>query len=763
MKKSYLLLAVPALLLGACSSEEEGLVAPGNGVTFEVNLPADMSTRAFADGFSANRLQLAVFEASTDPVNKGKFLYDKEVSFEENKHATTVTLDLVKGKHYDVIFWASKASDASKGFTSPYTFDAANGTITIDYTGGVDANGAAVNPVAINDENRDAFFSVKRNVEVGNSATTETVYLYRPFAQINVGTDDLSIAAEAGFNTEKLTSSVKVSNIYSKLDLYTGQASGEVKDLTFVAGAKAEDPNTFPGNTTEKTYTYLSMNYILTGIEIDSSAKYDQGDYTNRAQSESVNVDLSFFDDSKEVNTLNISNVPVQRNYRTNIFGSLLTSKVAFEVTKDPIPFTEDHNYLYSEWDGKTLTAIDKTGDVVNVNASSDFAWLVKDLAENAGDYAGKTIKLNAEMNMSGFPIEVKTAAAAFTGTFDGNGNTIKGLNLVSPKEATTDLPPVAFIQKLQGTVKNVNLDNLKINNTAAANSYVSGFIGIAENATIENVNVLGGSINGSTYKPSWDSSDRIEGTGAVVGVLKDGSKVIGCENAATVSGTSYIGGVVGNAQFNNTMTDMQIKDCKNTGVVSGNYVVGGIVGISSATVSNCTNSGEASCTNYSVGGIAGEQRLNGGIENCKNTADIYGNGANPSQYGVGGIVGWIRYIILTNSTKNDIVRIIGNTNTGSVIAPKMTGVGGIVGMWYNNGELYDNVSNAPFIEGSNFVSGILGGHQAINQALEGIDNILYYYGNTYTTATENVKADTNKGDILYINSADKVKNEKKQ
>ena len=348
MKKSYLLFAVPALLLGACSSEEDGLVPTGNGVTFEVSLPADMATRAFADGLSANRLQYSVFEHSDKPDQPGKYLFDDEVQFPEGEWTTTVNLDLVKGKDYDVVFWASKststtttdpAGNQTTTVSSVYTFNPQTPSIHIDYTG-----------IAVNDEGRDAFFGVKRKVHVENNATSEKVYLYRPFAQVNVGTDDLKAAQKAGFGTveDNIKTDVYVDNVYADLNLYTGQASNKVNGgLTFAkAGLPKDADGRFPLNEEgkEPVYKYMSMNYILTGIEVNSGATFEKGDYVNHAQSENVNLKLKFYDGETEINTLEIPNVPVQRNYRTNIYGSLLTSKVAFEVTKEPTFFEPSHD-----------------------------------------------------------------------------------------------------------------------------------------------------------------------------------------------------------------------------------------------------------------------------------------------------------------------------------------------------------------------------------------------------------------------------------
>lgn len=306
MRKLLCNLAISALLLGTASCAEEkfaGDVAGGETVvTFSAQLPEGLQTRAAGDGLTATTLSYAVYEqGKTTPL----ITSEDEVTF-ENRQAT-LSLRLAKGKTYDFLFWADAygKSDTDK----PYTVDFNTQTLTVDYT---DAKS--------NDEARDAFFGTA-TVEV-KGAVSENITLKRPFAQLNIGTNDMNAARTAGMNVDNLKSSVKVENVYSSLNLMTGAVDGST-EVTFSENAIPDESFSANG----QTYSYIALNYLLV-----SSDK------------ELVNCEFSYTDGQTN-ETKSVDNVPVQRNYRTNIFGSLLTGSVDFNITIEPDFGTPDYNY----------------------------------------------------------------------------------------------------------------------------------------------------------------------------------------------------------------------------------------------------------------------------------------------------------------------------------------------------------------------------------------------------------------------------------
>ena len=260
-------------------------------VSFSVGTP-EIATRAYSDGATATKLQYAVYNAA------GEELTDLTVTNGEIHGSTTVNLQLTTGNTYSVIFWAA-AEDA------PYSVDFGTKTMTVDYNGAVS-----------NAENRDAFF--KYHTFTVKGAQTETIELKRPFAQLNIGAADYAASASAGYTPTQ--SAVVVKNVYSTLNLASGAVSDDVVAEFALADIKKDETFPVAGN------EYLAMNYLLVG-----------------ADKETVEVEFSYTDGSN-AKTRTVGSVPVQRNYRTNIYGKLLTSDVDINVEIEP-DYEDDFNW----------------------------------------------------------------------------------------------------------------------------------------------------------------------------------------------------------------------------------------------------------------------------------------------------------------------------------------------------------------------------------------------------------------------------------
>ena len=326
MKKQLCKLAIFALLLSTASCADEQFAGDLTGgettVTFNAQLPAGLLTRTAGDGMTATTLSYAVYEQG-----KAVITSEDEVKF-VNGHAT-LSLKLAKGKTYDFLFWADAYG---KGDTkNPYTVDFDTKTLTVNYENALS-----------NDESRDAFFGTEKVAVKG--AVSENITLKRPFAQLNIGTNDMEEARTAGINTGALQSSVTVSGIFKSMNLMTGEVSNSVDDVTFGLNAIPKETFTADG----RTFHYLALNYLLVSKEKGL-----------------VNCEFSYTDGATtDTKTMTIDNVPVQRNYRTNIFGSLLTGSVDFDITIDP-DFDTDHNYqellLAAQNGGKVVLTSDVT------------------------------------------------------------------------------------------------------------------------------------------------------------------------------------------------------------------------------------------------------------------------------------------------------------------------------------------------------------------------------------------------------------------
>ena len=352
--KRYLLstftIAAAALLVTSCNDEmDNGLKTGDEGtVTFTAQLPSEMGTRAFADGLTAKHLQYAVYEAGqSTPL---KVFGDETTVVGEAEMVNlkkSVTLKLTSGKSYDVIFWADATTD------SPYTFNPASQEVSVDYS-----------KVNNNSDNCDAFFKKEAITVSGNQSVD--VKLTRPFAQVNIGTDDFDAAKASGL---EVTQTEVVAKAFATLNLATGKVADEA-DRTFTMKAiPTASDGEFP---VAGGYKYLSMDYLLVGAD-------------------KATVDVAFNYGGPQSRTF--TNVPVQRNYRTNIYGSLLTNTTDFNVVIEPAFATTNYNL------GALYTA-SQIGGAVTLSDNVDFDRTIavqpgKTMSVNLN---GKTVKNTTDL-----------------------------------------------------------------------------------------------------------------------------------------------------------------------------------------------------------------------------------------------------------------------------------------------------------------------------------------------------------------------------
>lgn len=367
----YLAAAALTMLAVSCNKEQVTEVPDGQmvDVTFTAALPGEMATKALGDGQTAKTLYVSVYENDTEKTHLGDL--DKTATFTDLK--TQVTFSLVKGKTYNFVFWAQAEC------ATCYDIDDLK-NIKISYDGAV-----------ANDETRDAFYATRKELKV-NGALTETIKLYRPFAQVNFGTADLFDAAAAGFiPAQSAFTATDVANVFDTFNA-EGKVEGPATDkVTF---AKAEIPG---GGETLVTkdgtkYLWMTMNYILP--------------VGKQGEKHISNVTAEFIPENGDPITASAPQAPVQNNYRTNILGNLLTSQVIFNVEIVPI-FNEPDNDidLVNVKNAESLKALFATGGEATLAADLvlDESVAVKSGKEVVLNLNGKTVKNNS--NSSAFNV----------------------------------------------------------------------------------------------------------------------------------------------------------------------------------------------------------------------------------------------------------------------------------------------------------------------------------------------------------------------
>lgn len=324
-KKLFPLLSAAAitLMMASCSNEAEDLNTKASesveNVTLTVNVPDAIQSRAvnsdvaISSGSCINTLHYAIYLTGSDVVvYSSEEIEDVDYSnlaptYDTDSKTFSITLPSVpKNQGFDMVFWACHEEDEYK----PYTFDYSTKSVSISYDG-----------IKNNEEFRDAFFTSEKNVIL--SGSEKEITLRRPFAQLNIGTNDVAGADQAGLVYSSVEVTVK--QVYSKLNLLSGIAS-EAQDVTFAA-TEANDGSMNPWPLEDETgYSWISMNYILTG----SALLADEAENVNKAQQETKDVAFTLYGKNKAKEdwsrSYQVTAAPFQRNYRTFIAGQLCTT-----------------------------------------------------------------------------------------------------------------------------------------------------------------------------------------------------------------------------------------------------------------------------------------------------------------------------------------------------------------------------------------------------------------------------------------------------
>ena len=183
----------------------------------------------------------------------------------------------------------------------------------------------------------------------------------------------------------------------------------------------------------------------------------------------------------------------------------------------------------------------------------------------------------------------------SYKGTFDGGGHTITGLTFTTNDEYAGLF---GWLNRA-GTVKNVVMEGVQITSNQIYGGSIGGVVGYSW-GTIENCSVSG-SVSGTVY------------VGGVVGAQIGGS-ITGCSSSATVKGTVDVGGVAGQTNSSATLTacyatgnvTIEINPAKN---IAGGSLVGMNAGsslLACYATGNVTSTG-SSTGNVHIGGFLGD------------------------------------------------------------------------------------------------------------------------------------------------------------
>lgn len=243
----------------------------------------------YSDGSSISILKGYVYNQGEGDNAVPIQVVDIDIKEVNDKKGGDITIMLPRNLTCDIVFLGTSIEQTSP--SSKLYYNTTDRTLTVNY-----------NMISGNDEEVDCFFASCAGV---TSATIENdpIELTRPFAQLNVGTQDYS---EYNAATPVKDIAVTVDGIYNKMNLMTGILVGDpITASTLAAPVPSDQAYPVDG------FSYLSMNYLLVGTR----------------KLVKVGLTVNHTNSETPAKTINIDNVAVERNYQTNVYGKALLTK----------------------------------------------------------------------------------------------------------------------------------------------------------------------------------------------------------------------------------------------------------------------------------------------------------------------------------------------------------------------------------------------------------------------------------------------------
>ena len=395
---------------------------------------------------------------------------------------------------------------------------------------------------------------------------------YETGLPVNAGTYNVTISRPADNDYAKFEKTYEAVITIAKAERTLGAVAIEAKDygytyvdLQLVGDGGIDDLSS------EATFTYEAT-------KTDGTLIYP-GTKQSSADRDSIVKDLE--PGSSYVVTVKVTDDP-------NYLDAESALKGASVVSTREIPTELWSDVADTDW-------YDAEEDEFILTTAEQFAGLAKLVNEQTDLFGGKTIKLGADIDLTGrewTPVgsgaSILGLRSKFRGTFDGQGHEIKGVyvsgngnykglfgNVSGAKICNLTLSD-SYIQgsEMVGSIVGclftgrvdscVSHARVKGTSTNADNSCTGGIVGYNDAGIVVN-NVYYGAVSGAGNH-----------TGGIVGYNIYGGKVMNSANFGSVTGVSVVGGVVGQSKGD----ECYVLNCYNVGTVKGtNKYVGAVIG----------------------------------------------------------------------------------------------------------------------------------------------------------------------------------------
>ena len=621
MKKCFLLMAgIILLVFAACQSDE---LANGgrNGevaASFSVQLPGNGNnavTRAATagDGTSVNRCIMEIYLNDE--------LYSRQIGAIQSDGLTAgFDVRLVTSQTYKFVFWAdhveSVEDEAIKTDLHYNTADLRNISMQGDYNG------------SSKDDTRDAFFASLEKLVT--NAFSESVELTRPFGQLNIKTEDLaSIPDNQKEAFVPVTAGLSFKNLYTGFNAATGDLLGEPTAVAYKAASAVADAN---GN--------LTVDYLFA---------------PNTAGGQHLaNMTLAVYNAAGgQITTKDLNNIPVQRNYKTNVTGNLLTVDGKVNVTVAPAFSSPALSEKVIE-----VASVSEVAEALKTNTNVVVMEAPKEAATiSLPKYESGDVAVSITLPETSNDITINYT----TETGEESKNAPKELNITAPSVSKI------IIDASESTVTLNGQSYTAVEATTADNTLIVGKDVTVADLTVKKGNVeIYGTVNNINFTDnggyvtvySVSTAAQLKAAGALVTQKKCRKIVLtadidlngSSENLWEPMNAEYNALKNGEANLeefdggNHTIRNLYVDNVTNKTNTKGNYY-GGLFYVLNGTVKDLTIDG-ATVTCFRGAALIG--RLDAGlVENCHvKNARIY------SEQKAGGLAGYVN-----NSSQDLIIR----------------------------------------------------------------------------------------------------------
>lgn len=527
MKKFLLSVSAIAAMLfaGSCQKEAFNPVSAGDvAVKLAIELPTQVETKAMSQ---AETTDIVYYEIWNSDWSKQLYPVNNDALASEvvqNKKAT-LELTLVSDQTYNFIFWAQNAACGAYDVNELKN-------VKVDYD-------VIANPG--NQDKFDAFYAVK-TITV-NGAINETVTLYRPFAQLNFGTTRM----ESSFGPVEVgATEITVSQLATVFNTLEGVGENQTGAVTFMAEDLATSEML---KTNGQSYTWVTMDYMLMMNEqdvVEVAASFDLG----------MDVPVEHL----------IANVPLKKNYRTNIVGDLFTADAVLNIIVDPAFLQPDE--VITAGVAEEIVPVD---GVYNVEKPGHILWLSKQSNEDVSVFSGKTIRFAADIDMMGqgfLPIQLNPKNSV---KIEGQGHKVYNFSVRAddyrnPETGKTVGEAAGLFGSVKGSITDLHVEDVLVESNHYAGALVGYIYGSVKNCSARNVEIV--SAPYYSIKDGMFVYDEGNNAGGLIGYVGEhGTGYVLSENTvvdATVTGYRNVGGLVGTIQTNakvdnNTVTDVTV------------------------------------------------------------------------------------------------------------------------------------------------------------------------------------------------------------